>query len=58
MDNQYGTDDDDDADKDNTFALGLKWAYSERVHIDIVPLVHTNDEMLGIPGLVRLNMAF
>lgn len=45
-------------DKDNTFALGLKWAYSERVHIDIVPFVRTNDEMLGIPGLVRLNMAF
>lgn len=45
-------------DKDNTFALGVKWAYSERVHIDIVPLVHSNDELLGIPGLVRLNMAF
>lgn len=44
--------------KDNTFALGIKWAYSERVHIDIVPLVHSNDELLGIPGLVRLNMAF
>ena len=54
QDEVYGSND----DKDNTFALGLKWAYSERVHIDIVPLVHTNDEMLGIPGLVRLNMAF
>lgn len=58
QDNQYGADDDDDADKDNTFALGVKWAYSERVHLDIVPLVHTNDELLGIPGLVRLNVAF
>jgi hypothetical protein len=58
QDYQYGEHNNDDADKDNTFALGLKWAYSERVHIDIVPFVRTNDEMLGIPGLVRLNMAF
>jgi hypothetical protein len=45
-------------DKDNTFALGAKWAYNEKVHIDFVPFVRANDEWLGIPGVVRLNVAF
>lgn len=58
QDYEYGSHNNDDEDKDNTFALGMKWAYSERIHLDIVPLVHRDDELLGIPGLVRLNVAF
>lgn len=54
QDNVYGS----SRAKDNTFALGLKWAYNEHIHLDIVPFVHTNDELLGIPGMIRLNAAF
>ncbi len=43
---------------DNSFALGGRWLYNERINIDIVPLVFSDNNFSGIPGLVRLNIAF
>ncbi|MFT7372572.1 MAG: hypothetical protein ACI9T9_001259 [Oleiphilaceae bacterium] len=45
-------------DTDNTFALGARWAYNERVNIDIVPLILRENDISGVPGLVRLNVVF
>lgn len=44
--------------KDNTIALGGRWLYNERINLDIVPLVFSDSDLAGIPGLVRLNIAF
>jgi len=43
---------------DNTFAFGGRWAYNERVNIDIVPLILQDNDLTGFPGLVRLNVMF
>lgn len=43
---------------DNTFALGARWAYNERVNIDIVPVILQENDISGVPGLVRLNVVF
>lgn len=45
-------------DVDNSFAFGGRWAYNERVNIDIVPLVLQDNDLSGVPGLVRLNVVF
>ena len=45
-------------DIDNTFAFGGRWAYNERVNIDVVPVILGNSDISGVPGLVRLNVAF
>lgn len=45
-------------DIDNTFALGMRWAYNERLTLDIVPVILSNEDFSGIPGLVRLNVNF
>lgn len=45
-------------DTDNSFAFGGRWAYNERVNIDIVPLILQERDVSGIPGLVRLNVVF
>jgi hypothetical protein len=45
-------------DTDNTIALGGRWLYNERINLDIVPFVFSNSDVVGIPGLVRLNVAF
>ncbi len=45
-------------DKDNTIALGGRWLYNDRINLDIVPFVFSNNDVFGIPGLVRLNIAF
>jgi hypothetical protein len=43
---------------DNTIALGGRWLYNERINLDIVPFVFSNSDLVGIPGLVRLNVTF
>ena len=43
---------------DNTIALGGRWLYNERINLDIVPFVFSNSDLVGVPGLVRLNIAF
>mgnify|MGYP003627346775 FL=1 len=43
---------------DNTIALGARWLYNERINLDIVPVIFSNSDLVGIPGLVRLNIAF
>jgi hypothetical protein len=45
-------------DTDNTFALGGRWAYNEQLNIDIIPAIFSGNDLIGIPGLVRLNVAF
>lgn len=42
-------------DTDNTFTLGARWAYDDKLNIDIVPFVYSDNELLGVPGLVRVN---
>ena len=43
---------------DNTFAFGGRWAYNEQLNIDIIPAILSDGDFLGVPGLVRLNIAF
>jgi hypothetical protein len=53
---------------DNQLTLGARWAYNENINIDIIPVVLNNnnirtptsnsDDTVGLPGLVRLNVAF
>ncbi len=45
-------------DIDEQFALGARWMYNETINIDIVPLIYNNNDLRGIPGLVRLNVVF
>ena len=45
-------------DVDNSVALGMRWAYNNRLTLDIVPVVLGNDDITGIPGIVRLNVNF
>jgi len=45
-------------DRDNTFALGGRWAYNEQLNIDIIPAIFSDGDLIGVPGLVRLNIAF
>jgi len=45
-------------DRDNTFALGGRWAYNEQLNIDIIPAIFSDGDLIGVPGLVRLNVAF
>jgi len=40
---------------DNTYTFGVRWAYDQKLNIDIVPVVYSDNELLGVPGLVRLN---
>ena len=44
--------------RDNTIAVGGRWLYNERLNLDIVPFVFSNNDLVGIPGLVRLNVTF
>lgn len=44
--------------RDNTIALGGRWLYNKRINLDIVPFVFSNNDLVGIPGLVRLNVTF
>ena len=43
---------------DNQFTLGGRWAYNERVNLDIIPVVLQNNNFTSFPGLVRLNVVF
>jgi hypothetical protein len=45
-------------DTDNTIALGLRWLYNKQINLDIVPFVFNDNDLIAIPGLVRLNIAF
>ncbi|KZY30668.1 hypothetical protein A3752_12960 [Oleiphilus sp. HI0081] len=45
-------------DSDTTALVGTRWSYNERVNIDIIPMIFSNSDILGIPGLVRLNVVF
>ena len=45
-------------DTDNSVALGMRWAYNERLTLDFVPVVFSDNDLSGIPGLVRLNVNF
>ncbi len=54
VEGQFTTED----DVDNTIALGLRWSYNNKINLDIVPIVMSNDDLMGIPGLVRLNVSF
>jgi len=42
----------------NQFTLGGRWAYNERVNLDIIPVVLQNNNFTSFPGLVRLNVVF
>lgn len=44
--------------RDNTIAVGGRWLYNERINLDIVPFIFSNNDLVGIPGLVRLNVTF
>jgi hypothetical protein len=44
--------------RDNTFALGMRWAYNERLTLDFVPVILSDSDLSGVPGLVRLNVNF
>lgn len=41
---------------DNAYAVGGRWAYNERVNLDFVPLIFSDGDRIGFPGLVRLNV--
>lgn len=43
---------------DDTFALGVRWAYNDRLNLDFVPLVYSNADLIGVPGMVRVNANF
>ena len=48
---------------DSQLTLGGRWSYSERINIDIIPVVLNNNsaansDINGLPGLVRLNVVF
>jgi hypothetical protein len=43
---------------DNQFSFGARWAYNERINMDIIPVIFNNNDMRGLPGLVRLNVVF
>ena len=45
-------------DTDNTVAFGGRWSYNSRVNLDFVPIILSDEDTVGIPGLVRLNMVF
>ena len=45
-------------DADNTVAFGGRWSYNSRVNLDFVPIILSDGDIVGIPGLVRLNMVF
>lgn len=45
-------------DTDNTIALGARWLYNDRINLDFVPVVFSDNNFSGVPGLVRLNIAF
>ncbi|MDX1451035.1 MAG: hypothetical protein R3183_00655 [Oleiphilaceae bacterium] len=44
--------------RDDTIALGMRWLYNSHVAIDVVPVVMSDGDQLGLPGLVRLNARF
>lgn len=47
------------ADKvDNTYAAGVRWAYDSKLNLDFVPLVFSDRDLVGVPGLVRVNYNF
>lgn len=47
------------ADKiDNTYAAGVRWSYDSKLNLDFVPLVFSNRDLIGVPGLVRVNYNF
>lgn len=45
-------------DRDDTIALGVRWQYSDRLALDVVPVVMSDGDQLGLPGLVRVNARF
>lgn len=44
--------------QDNSYYFGARWTYNEKLNIDIIPLVYSDNDLLGIPGMIRLNVAF
>jgi len=44
-------------DADNSYAFGARWAYNERVNLDLVPFVFSEGDQIGFPGMVRLNVS-
>lgn len=45
-------------DVDNLFFLGGRWAYNNHLNIDVVPFAFGGSDLIGVPGLVRINAAF
>ncbi len=45
-------------DRDTSALLGARWSYNERINIDLIPLMFSNNDMLGLPGVIRLNALF
>lgn len=43
--------------KDNSYAFGARWSYNDRLNIDIIPLIYSDSDLIGVPGMVRLNVA-
>lgn len=43
---------------DDTYAAGVRWAYDNKLNIDFVPLVFSDWDLIGVPGLVRVNYNF
>ncbi len=44
--------------RDDTIALGVRWQYNNRLTLDVVPVVMSDGDQLGLPGLVRVNARF
>lgn len=43
---------------DNTVTAGVRWIYSDRLTLDIIPLYYSDDEFNSLPGAIQLNASF
>jgi|SRR5690554_1518242 len=46
------------SDADTVLNLGVRWGLNERVNLDLVPLQFGGQDVLSLPGQIRLNAAF
>jgi hypothetical protein len=47
-----------ESNNDNRYNLGMRWAYNDRLTIDLVPLILDDADLYSVPGLVRVNARF
>lgn len=43
---------------DSVLSLGVRWVYNPRVVVDLVLIQNGDEDIISLPGLVRLNLAF